>query len=131
MKKHFSFLILLMLVAGVVLSACKPTPADDPASAIENYWKALVAKDSARLSGLSCAAFELEALTTLDSFKSVEVKVENLACNAADKNDTSATVKCSGKITASYGAENLVIDLSARTYSAVEESGDWRMCGEK
>jgi hypothetical protein len=30
---------------------------------------------------------------------------------------------------ATYGEENMAIDLSQRSYAAKKESGDWRMCG--
>jgi len=88
-----------------------------------------VEKDSAQVSSLSCAAYEPEALTTLESFNAVETKLKDLACTVNSQDGETASVSCTGSIIATYGAENMVIDLSARTYTAKKESGDWRMCG--
>lgn len=131
MNKSHRFIFITILLTAVLLAACGKSSAGDPAKAVEGYWQALIAKDSARLSGLSCAAYEATALTTLESFQSVEVVVNDLVCTAADAAGDSAVVTCAGTIVASYGAENLVIDLSQRTYNAVKEGGDWRMCGEQ
>ncbi|MBA4375951.1 MAG: hypothetical protein C0401_07245 [Anaerolinea sp.] len=128
-RPHFLIPIMILLATGL-LAACGKSSASDPAKAVEDYWQALVAKDSARLSSLSCAAYESTALTTLESFQSVDVALNDLACTAAPSGDSSA-VTCAGNIVASYGSEDLVIDLSERTYSAVKEGGDWRMCGEQ
>jgi hypothetical protein len=131
MKFNRIILIFPILLIALLLSACSKTSAGDPAGSVEAYWQSLVAKDSARMSALSCSAFEAEALTTLDSFKSVETTMADLACTTSDQAGDSATVKCTGTITASYGTENLVIDLAQKTYSVTKEGGDWRFCGEK
>ena len=125
-------LFLLTLAVGLLLllSACSQS-ADDPAKAAESYWQALVAKDSAKLSSFSCAAYESEAQTTLDSFQSVDVTLKDLSCLVGSQEGDAATVDCSGTIVASYGTENLTIDLADHPYSVVKESGDWRMCGAK
>lgn len=123
--------LLIVVLAGVLLSACAKTSAGDPAAAVQAYWQALVDKDSAKLSSLSCADFEQEALNTLDSFGAVTATLSDLACTTGEVSGDSATVTCSGTITASYGTENLTLDLADHSYSAVKEGGDWRMCGAK
>lgn len=121
----------LIFLLAISLGACSRTPADDPAKNVAAYWQALIKQDAARLSSLSCAAYESTALTTMESFQSVEVVIHDLTCVTADASTDSATVNCTGSIVASYGAEDLTIDLSTRSYNVVKENGEWRMCGEK
>jgi hypothetical protein len=124
-------LTLFLLLFSIVLVGCTDSSQDEPGKIVEAYWQALVAKDDARLSSLSCAAFEQEALTTLESFRAVEVVAQDISCSSTPKDDTSASVTCSGTLVASYGAEDLVIDLSQRNYAAVKEGSEWLMCGEE
>lgn len=117
-----SILLALLFLAGCTASA-------GPADAMAAYWQALIAKDGAQISSLSCAAFEEEAMVTLESFNSVEIKLKDLACAVNSESGDTASVTCNGSIIASYGAEDLVIDLSQRSYSVKKEGGDWRVCG--
>lgn len=128
----FRTLILLTLAVGsfFILAACAKS-ADDPAAAASGYWQALADKDSSVLSSLSCANFEAEAKNTLDSFQSVAVKLNDLSCKVSSQEGDKAVVDCSGTFVASYGAENLTINLADHSYSVVKEGGDWRMCGAK
>lgn len=125
------FLIIALFLSAIVLTACSVSSKDEPGKIVEAYWQALVEKNDARISGLTCAAFEQEALTTLESFRAVEVVEKDVSCSSTSLDDTTASVKCSGSLVASYGAEDLVIDLSQRTYLAVKEGSDWLMCGEE
>lgn len=117
-----SILLALLFLAGCTASA-------GPADAMAAYWQALIAKDGAQISSLSCATFEEEAMVTLESFNSVEIKLKDLACAVNSESGDTASVTCNGSIIASYGAEDLVIDLSQRSYSVKKEGGDWRVCG--
>ena len=119
-------LTVIIFSALILLSACA---ASGPDQAVAAFWQALVAKDSAQVSSLSCAAYEPEAQTTLESFNAVETKLKDLACTVASQEGDSASVSCSGSIIATYGSEDMTIDLAARTYIAKKEGGDWRMCG--
>lgn len=131
MRKSILFLSLILILTGVLLAACGQSSAGEPAKTVEAYWQALVAKDSAALSSLSCADFEQEALTTMDSFNAVSVTLNDLACTTTSTEGDAAVVDCTGTIVASYGTENLTINLADHSYSAVKEGGDWRMCGAK
>ena len=126
MEYKKSLLVVTFLAATLLLSACTTS---GPEKAVAAFWQALVAKDSAQVSSLSCAAYEPEAQTTLESFNSVDTKLENLVCKVNSQDGDKASVTCTGSIIATYGAENMVIDLAARTYTAIKEGGDWRMCG--
>jgi hypothetical protein len=123
---HKKILLAVIVFTVVILSACA---ASGPEKAIAAFWQALVAKDAAQVSSLSCAAYEPEAQTTLESFNAVETKIKDLACTVNSQEGDTASVTCTGSIIATYGSEDMTIDLAARTYTAKKEGGDWRMCG--
>lgn len=116
------FLLVVFFLAGCAT-------ATGPAGAMSAYWQALIDKDEAQISSLSCAAYEEESLTTLESFSAVETKLKDLACSVNSETGDTASVTCAGSIIATYGAEDLVIDLSQRSYIVKKEGGDWRVCG--
>jgi hypothetical protein len=116
------FLLVVFFLAGCAT-------ATGPAGVMSAYWKALIAKDEAQISGLSCVAYEEESLTTLESFSAVDIKLKDLACSVNSESGDTASVTCTGSIIATYGAEDLVIDLSQRSYIVKKEGGDWRVCG--
>lgn len=111
----------------LVLAACSAS--SGPADAVEAYLNALVSQDEARLSTLSCADWETSARSELASFTAVTVQLTELNCQENGQADNMTLVSCTGKIIANYGNEVLEIDLADRTYQAVSEGGDWRMCG--
>ena len=100
-------------------------------AAIERYLTAVVAKDTERAITASCAAWEPSAGKEVDSFKAVEVTLNDLSCATSGDDGASKLVSCTGKIAVSYNAESREIDLAGKTYIAAQEGGDWRMCGYK
>lgn len=115
-----------------LLNACQgATNNSGAAQAVEAYFQALVVKDANQMINLSCAAWEASAKQEYDSFAAVETRLENVACQAGEQDNGVTLIICSGKIIASYGAEDLEIDLGERTYQAVQEGGEWRMCGSR
>jgi predicted small secreted protein len=118
---------LLIIMTCLALSGCASK--SGAAAAIETYIKALVGKDANALKNASCAQWEGDAQVELDSFTSVSITLDGLSCQETGKDGNTTLVSCSGKITASYNGENQELDLSSRTYRAVQEGGDWRMCG--
>lgn len=126
-KTSIALLALLLLGA---LAACQSSGAGDPAvSTLEQYLQALVDKDEATLSQLSCADWELNSLLELDSFLAVDTTLEGLDCQQTASGDGQASVVCQGQIVASYFGEEQQFDLSERTYTLVEQNGDWLVCG--
>jgi hypothetical protein len=111
-----------------LLSACGGG-SQPAASTVEDYIRALVAKDANRLSTLSCADWESTALTELDSFQAVQIRLEGLACSVSGSDGGTALVTCKGKIIASYNNEDQTIDLSVRTYQVVQQEGNYLVCG--
>ena len=121
--------LLIVVITCIIASGCsRQSPA---AAAIASYINALVARDANALKNASCAQWESDAQVELDSFTAVSISLDGLSCREAGQDGNATLVSCSGKIKASYNGENQEIDLSSRTYRAVQEGGDWRMCGYK
>jgi len=123
-------LLIPTLVLLLILVACTGS-STAPADAIAAFWQAMVAKDAAQLSSLSCAAYEAQALITMESFGAFEPELSDLLCEVIEASSDTASVSCEGTIDVSYGAEILTIDLADHDYIAVREGGDWRMCGSE
>lgn len=124
-------LLLVVIVATLVLTACGSQNKPAPVKAVEDYLNALVAKDSNRLTTLSCKDWEDDALLELDSFQAVTTKLDGMACTQTGTDGDTALVLCKGKIIATYNNENQELDLSTRTYQVVQQNGDWLVCGTR
>lgn len=122
----FRFAMLLLLTA-TVLAACQNQAG--AAQAVEDYLRALNDKNLDQMTALSCADWEAEASRELDSFSAVETELSDLQCEEAGTDGEFTLIACAGTITVSYEDETQTIDLSGRTYLALFEGGDWRMCG--
>jgi len=131
--KHNSrriFLILLLTSAlAILLAGCSQESTSDAPSAIKAYIEALVSQDEALLVNASCADWEDDAILELDSLSAVSVSLENLACTETAQEGETTLVACTGSLIANYNGEDQEIDLADRTYVAVQEDGEWRMCG--
>ena len=127
MKRFPPYLSLLLAV--LFLAACGSAASGEPAAVVENYLNALVDKDSDTLINLSCAAWEEGARTDSRAYDGVTARVENLSCTASGTDGDAALVSCQGTIIATYQGEDRPIPLDTRQYVAVEEGGEWRMCG--
>ncbi len=128
MRKIF-LIVLITFVSTLLLTACASRNDNAPAKAVEDYLKALVAKDENRLTTLTCSKWENDALVELDSFQAVTTRLDGVACSQTGKDGDTALVLCKGKIVATYNNEDQELDLSARTYQVVQEGGDWLVCG--
>jgi len=100
-----------------------------PEGAVESYVNALIAGDSVEVINLSCAAWEEQAATEASSFESVEVTVDGLACQNTGADDEGARIACTGRIVAVYNGEQQELPLEGRLFRAVQEDGEWKMCG--
>jgi len=129
--RKFFLILIVVIVANLFLSACASKSDDAPAKAVEDYLNALIAKDSDRLTTLSCSDWEDDALLELDSFQAVTTKLDGLACTQTGTDGDTALVLCKGKIIATYNNEDQELDLSVRTYQVVQEGGDWLVCGTR
>jgi hypothetical protein len=127
--KRFFVLLLLIVLSGLLASCTTGADSGGAVKAVEQYINAIVKKDADRLSSLSCAKWESQALTELDSFQAVTTSLEGLSCQATGADADTTLVVCKGKIVASYNGENQELDLSTRTYEVIQDKGDWLVCG--
>ncbi len=129
MRKGISAVFFLLALV-LLVSACGKAP-DPAALAVENYISALVNKDAAQLSAVTCADWEANALMELDSFQAVATKAEGVSCSVSGTDGSTTNVTCQGKILATYNNEEQQIDLSVRTYQVVQQGGEYLVCGYK
>jgi hypothetical protein len=117
---------LLVGVSLLVLAACAVGEARDPAKTAERYLQAKVNGDAKTLRSLLCSEMEANLEREAMAFSSVTgVRLEGMAC---ERQGTSDTVRCKGKIVALYGAQQTEFPLTA--YRVVQEDGEWKWCGE-
>ena len=132
MQRYQASVLVCLGVFAALLSACGQARSSDPAArAVEGYLTALVNKDSSRLTALSCAAWEANALMELDSFQAVQTRLDGLVCQTTGTDTGTTLVLCKGKIVATYNNEDQELDLSVRTYHVVQEGGEYMVCGYK
>src|SRR3989304_5140363 len=117
-----------LLILGALPAACGGGGGTAP-GAIEAYLQSLIAGDAVQAVNLSSAAWEEQAHTEAASFESVEVSLVELACLEAGTSAEATLVSCTGSILAVYDGEQQELSLEGRTYRAVQEAGEWKMCG--
>jgi hypothetical protein len=132
MKKiYYKRSAILGFILIVVLNACSGIVSSkvSPATVVESYINALVAKDDISLSTLSCADYEEEALLELDSFQAVEIRMDGLICTDVGTSGEFSLVNCQVNIIATYDGEDRIFDFSARNYQVIDQSGELLVCG--
>ena len=130
--RSFHKLLFISAIPLFVISAaaCSSTNQSQPAAdAVTAYLEALIDKEENALINQACAEWESQAKLEFDSFAAVEVALEGPGCSETGQDGSVTLVNCTGKIIASYGEEDLIIDLAERTYQVINEGGEWRMCG--
>ena len=127
MKSVITLFIIGVLLL-VMLAACGGGEAPgvaDPAQTVERYLTAKVGRDADTVRTLLCAEMEADLERESHAFDTVsDARIEGLACEVVDGD----TVRCDGRIVASYGAEETEFALGS--YRVVEEDGEWQWCGE-
>jgi len=133
MRKSIWALGLILMVLALLLAACgSGTGTKNPsAAAVESYLKALVSKDAARVSALSCKTWESQALLEMDGFQAVKAELDNVVCKDSGSDASATLVSCTGNISLTYNTEKQSLDVSRQTYKVVQEGGDARVCGYK
>lgn len=129
--RKFSIMVILLGITAILLTGCGGKAADPASKAVEKYLDALVNKDSTKLSALSCASWEPNALLELDSLQAVKARLDGLACQTTGTSDTTSQVNCQGNILATYNGEDQVLDLSVRTYLVEKQGQEYLVCGYK
>jgi hypothetical protein len=126
-----SLAVLFLSILVLLLSACGGKSIDPASKAVMDYVNALVNKDSTKLSALSCADWESNALLEYDSLQAVKTRISGLTCKTTGTDGTTSQVNCQGKILATYNGEDQTFDLSVRTYQVLRQGGDYLVCGYK
>lgn len=127
-RNLFVFFILVCCLFGLV-SACNDAQGNGAAAAVGGYLEGLVDKDADKVVNASCLAWEDSAQAEIDSFMTVNASLEDVVCRESGIDGNFTLVTCTGNIVFSYGDENQYLGLQGQTYLAVEEGGEWRMCG--
>lgn len=126
MRRTLFFIGLGFLTAG--LASCAPARTAS-SRAVEGLLQALVERDEARFTTLTCPVYEAQALVEYDSFGLVRSELNGVACAVTGGEGNTSLVRCTGSIDATYGNEVRRFDLTARTYQVVQSGGDWLVCG--
>jgi hypothetical protein len=129
--RKLALLVVMFSILALPLSACSGKSSDPASKAVENYLTALVAKDSTKLSALSCASWEPSALLELDSLQAVKTRLDGVSCKTSGSTGGASQVNCQGRIMATYNGEDQALDISVRTYQVVQQGGDYLVCGYK
>ena len=129
--RKLALLVILFSLLALPLSACSGKASDPASKAVEDYLNALVAKDSNKLSALSCASWEPSALLELDSLQAVKTRLDGVSCKTSGTAGGTTQVNCQGRILATYNGEDQALDISARTYQVVQQGGNYLVCGYK
>ncbi len=129
MKDAHRWQIWTLLLVILALAGCTGGGKSGAAAAVENYLNAMVSKDSDRLTALSCADWETQAILDMDSFEAVAPKLEGVSCVESGTDGERTLVTCAGKIITTYDNEQTELELSRWTYEVVQQSVDWLVCG--
>jgi hypothetical protein len=124
-EQFFAQMALIVLAIGV--ASCGPQ--GSPKGAVENYLQAIVEREVVKAASSACSSWEGQARTEARSFEAVRVRLEGMTCELSEQEGFEAIVSCRGEIIADYGGELKNIDLEARRFKVIVESGEWRMCG--
>ena len=125
--RRILFIVGLGLLAAGLTSCASAGPASS--QAVEGLLRALVQRDEARFTALTCPEYEEQALIEYDSFGLVRAELNGVACAVIDGEGDTSRVRCSGSIDATYGSEVRRFDLTVRTYQVIQSGGDWLVCG--
>ena len=127
--RRYALLIVTLSVMLLLLAACaKKGSAPD---VIEKYLKAKVSSKADQLTGLSCKEWEAQAAQDATSFESVKAELQEMACKTGGKDGQYTLVTCEGKIVVAYQGETREFPLNSTTYRAIQEDGEWKMCGQQ
>lgn len=127
--RKITLIMVLIIITSIILTACGGGGVAGPEKSAEAYLNALVTADADKMSIISCADWEMNAMLELDSFQAVEATLQDLKCEQTGSDGDLALVTCQGQIVTSYNGEETLIDLNTRTYEIVKSAGEWLVCG--
>ena len=122
-------LIFLLILSSLLLASCAKSDNSGAATVVEKYLNALVTKNDADLSTLSCADWESQAMLQLDSFAAVTASLEGVTCSVSGTDGDKTLVNCQGSIISTYDNEDTTLDQF--TYEVIKQGSDWLVCGQQ
>ena len=90
---------------------------------------ARVKADADEVIPLVCKAWKSAAVTEAISFRSMNARLEGVACTANGSSGLYTLVGCTGKMVTTYGGEARDWDLSSFVYQTLPEDGDGKCAG--
>ena len=121
--------VLAGLVVGAFALAGCQGDSQAPATAIENYLAAKVASDVDAMTRLSCPDWEAQAQIEATSFASMDAQLDNVSCTTGAADGDYTLVSCTGQIVTTYQGENRTWSVGDHPYRALNDDGEWLMCG--
>ena len=114
----------------ILLSACSnKTDSSEAAKPVEAFYNAIVTQNRDRVSSITCADWEKDALREVDAFMGVKSELKDFSCSVSSEEKDEAVVTCKGSIAASYGTEVTNFPLENRSHKVIKEQGEWHICG--
>lgn len=129
MKRWVFQICLLWVALGFCLAGCQGGADQGAARAIEKYLQAKAASNVDQMTSLSCPAWEAQARVEATSFHSMNATLNGVACQVSGSVGGSTMVTCRGKIVTTYQGEAREWSVADHPYKAVQQDGQWLMCG--
>jgi hypothetical protein len=122
-------LILIILLASALATACAGAKTDGAGKAVESYFQAIVDGNADHAAAVSCADWSETARGEVASFVGVKARLDKLACKTVTAQGDQSTVTCSGAIIAKYVDQEQTFDLSGRQFKVSHQGEQWLVCG--
>jgi len=135
--------LIYLLVVVMILAGCggnstpvSPEATEAPAEsgavkAVENYLTLLVNKDETAFALNLCPSYEGDGMREFRSFGAVDASLKDVVCVEDGSDGETVFVLCTGTIELVYqGEETRGLDLSREVYRAVQDDGEWKVCGK-
>lgn len=123
-------IISLIILCAIAATACsKKSDSSEAVKPVEAFYDAIVNQKRDRVSTITCAAWEKDALRDVDAFMGVKSELKDFSCSVSSEGKDEAAVSCKGSISASYGTEITEFPLENRSHKVIKEQGEWRICG--
>jgi hypothetical protein len=142
MMKVIFFLLIAIALAGCgeQTTTTTPTPegtetvtstASGATQVVEQHLTLLVNKDETGFAQTLCPAYEGDGMREFRSFGAVDASLNAVSCAEDGADGDTILVLCTGTIDIVYEGENTRgIDLSREVYRAVQDDGEWKVCGK-
>lgn len=125
-----TIILTSIFLSIILLSACsQKTDSSEAAKPVEAFYNAIVSQNRDRVSSITCADWEKDALREVDAFMGVKSELKDFSCSVISEEKDVAVVTCKGSIAASYGTEVTNFPLENRSHKVIKEQGEWHICG--